>query len=120
MDTRFKNKLPSDAYLIKEIGPWAFSFSKSNCSIYVSTSEYHAGPLKLTRENLTELTDIMEKHRDEVEKNIVSELERHLASIIEKEGCQEAFKGSKIKLIMPSQSKSVEINSISKNEKLLA
>jgi len=103
MDTRFKNKLPSDAYRIKEIGPWVFSFSKSNCSLYVSTSEYHAGPLKLTRANSTELIDIIEKHRDEVEKDIVSELEIHLASIIEKEACQEAFKGSKIKLIMPGQ-----------------
>ena len=93
--------MPSDAYLIKQIGPWVFSFSKSNRSLYISTSEYHSGPLKLTRENLTELTDIIEKHRDEVEKDIVSELEIHLASIIEKEGCQEAFKGSKIKLIMP-------------------
>ncbi len=38
-----------------------------------------------------------------MEKDIVSELEIHLASIIEKEGYQEAFKGSKIKLIMPGQ-----------------
>jgi hypothetical protein len=103
MDTRFKKELPSDAYRIKEIGNWGFYFSKSTCSLYVSTSEYHAGPLKLSRENLTELTDIIEKHRDEMEKDIVSELEIHLASIIEKEGYKEAFKGSKIKLIMPGQ-----------------
>jgi hypothetical protein len=97
-----RNKLPSDAYRIKEIGPWAFSFSISNCSLYVSTLEYQAGPLKLTKENLIELIDVIEKHRDEVEKDIVSELEIHLASIIENRGCQEAFKGSKIKLIMPA------------------
>jgi hypothetical protein len=103
METIRKYELPSDAYLIKQIGPWVFSFSKSNCSLYISTSEYHAGPLKLTRENLTELTDIIEKHRDEVEKEIVSELEIHLASIIEKEEYKAVFKGSKIKLIMPGQ-----------------
>ena len=102
-DTLFKKELPPDACVIKHIGPWMFFFAKSNSSLYVLTSEYHAGPLKLTREDLSEFIGIIEKHRDEVEKNIVSELEIHLASILEKEGCQEAFKGSKIKLIMPGQ-----------------
>jgi hypothetical protein len=103
MDTRFKKELPSDAYHIKQIGPWVFFFSKSTCSLYISTSEYHSGPLKLTRENLTELTDIIDNHRDEMEKDIVSELEIHLSSIIEKEGYKEVFKGSKIKLIRPDK-----------------
>lgn len=102
-DTVFRNELPPDASVIKQIGPWEFFFSKSNSSLYVLTTDYHAGPLKLSREDLSEFIGIMEKHRDEVEKDIVSELEIHLASIIEKEGCQEAFKGSKIKLIMPGQ-----------------
>jgi hypothetical protein len=103
MDTRLRNKLPSDAYHIKEIGPWVVSFSKSNCSLYVSTSEYHAGPLKLTKENLIELIDIIEKHMDEMEKDIVRDLENHLATIIEKEEYKELFKGATIKLIVPGK-----------------
>ena len=103
MDTRLRNKLPSDAYRIKEIGPWAFSFSKSNCSLYVSTLEYEAGPLKLTKENLIELIDIIEKHMDEMEKDIVRDLENHLATILEKEEYKEIFKGATIKLIVPDK-----------------
>jgi hypothetical protein len=103
METRFKKEMPSDAYRIKEIGNWVFYFSKSTGSLYVSTSEYHSGPLKLTREIVTELGDIIDKHRDEMEKEIVSELEIHLASITEKKEYKEVFKGSKIKLIMPGQ-----------------
>jgi hypothetical protein len=102
-DTVFSKELPSDACIVKNIGPWEFFFSKSNCSLYISTSEYHAGPLELTRENLTELTDIVEKHRDEMEKDIVRDLEAHLASIIEKEKIKEIFRDAKVKLIPPGQ-----------------
>ena len=99
--TLFKKELPPDASVIKHIGPWMFLFSKSNSSLYVLTSEYHAGPLKLSWEDLSELIGIIEKNRDEMEKEIVRDLETHLTSIMEKEKSKEIFKGAKIKLILP-------------------
>jgi hypothetical protein len=102
-DTLFNNELPADASVIKQVGSWKFFFAKSNSSFYVVTTDYHTGPLKLSMEDLSEFIGIIEKHRDEMEKDIVRDLEDHLASIIENEKDKEIFKGTKIKLIIPEE-----------------
>ena len=102
-DALFRKELPPDASVIKKIDSWAITFSKSTSSLYVSTLEYHAGPLKLSMEQLTEFIGILEKHRDVMEKDIVKDLENHLATIIEKEEYKEIFKGATIKLIVPGK-----------------
>ncbi|MBM4147056.1 MAG: hypothetical protein FJ240_12440 [Nitrospira sp.] len=102
-DALFRNQLPADASVIKKIDSWAIFFSKSTSSLYVMTTEYHAGPLKLSMEELTELSGILKTHRDEMEKEIVKDLENHLANIVEKEEYKEFFNGSKIKLILPGE-----------------
>ena len=99
----FHKELPHDASVIKKIGSWDIFFSKSTSSLYVLTTDYHAGPLKLSMEQLSEFIGIFEKHRDEMEKDIVKDLENHLATIVEKEQYKEIFKRAKIKLIMPGQ-----------------
>ena len=102
-DTVCRNELPTDASIIKQIGPWEVFFSKSNSSLYVLTTDYHAGPLKLSIEDLSQFMGIMEKHRNEMEKDIVRDLEAHLSSIIENEKNKEIFRGTKVKLIVPGQ-----------------
>jgi|GEM_PF-3509463 len=102
-ETLLKKQLPPDASVIKKIDSWAIYFSKSKSSLYVMTTEYHAGPLKLSMEELTEFAGILETHRSEMEKNIVNELANHLASILEKEEYKELFKGATIKLIVPEK-----------------
>ena len=102
-DALFRKELPPDASVIKKIDSWAIYFSKSTSSLYVLATEYHAGPLKLSREDLSELMGIIEKNRDELEKEIITDLENHLATIIEKEEYKEIFKGATIKLIVPGK-----------------
>lgn len=102
-DALFRNQLPADASVIKKIDSWAIFFSKSTSSLYVMTTEYHAGPLKLSMEELTELSGILETHRAEMEKEIVENLEQHLASIIDNEKTKEIFRGAKVKLIPPGE-----------------
>jgi hypothetical protein len=102
-ETLIRNQLPTDASVIKKIDSWAIYFSKSESSIYLMTTEYHAGPLKLSMEELSELSGILETHRAEMEKEIVENLENHLATILEKEGYKELFKGAMIKLIVPEK-----------------
>ena len=102
-DTVLRKKLPPDASVIKKVGSWEFFFSKSTSSLYVVTTDYHAGPLQLSGEDLSEFIGIMEKHRDEMKKDIVKDLETHLASIIEKEKSKEIFRGTKVKLIIPGK-----------------
>ena len=102
-DALFRKELPPDASIIKKIDSWAIFFSKSTSSLYVLTTDYHAGPLKLSMEQLSEFIGIFEKHRDEMEKDIVRDLENHLATIIEKEEYKEIFKGATIKLIVPGK-----------------
>jgi uncharacterized protein Yka (UPF0111/DUF47 family) len=54
-------------------------------------------------EQLTEFIGILEKHKDEMEKDIVKDLENYLATLIEKEEYKEIFKGATIKLIVPNK-----------------
>ena len=52
-DVQFDVKLSEDARVIKQIGPWTFYISKSQNSLFLETTDYHTGPLKITETNLS-------------------------------------------------------------------
>jgi hypothetical protein len=47
--------------MIKEIDNWKLSISKSKRRIYIDTTEYHPFLLELSRDDLQELLDVMDK-----------------------------------------------------------
>ncbi len=50
-----------DEVTIKEIDTWKFSLSKSRERLYIDTTSYHPLKLGLSREDLQELLDTMDK-----------------------------------------------------------
>jgi hypothetical protein len=102
-DALLRKQMPSDASVIKRIDSWAIYFSNSTSSFYVMATEYHTGPLQLTKEDLLELTGIIEKQRNDLEKEIITDLENRLAKLLKKEEYKEIFKDATIKLIIPEK-----------------
>lgn len=94
-------EVPEDAVMIKRIGSWEFYFSKSDYSLFVVTTDYHSGPLKLSKDELFEFIGVIEKHKQDVEKDISKELEEYMDTVIEKGKDREIFRDAKIKLLLP-------------------
>ncbi len=69
--------LPEDARLIKTSGPWSFYFSNSNKALYVETGDYHAGPLKLTKDELLQYAIAIETWSEERERMVLNELKHN-------------------------------------------
>jgi len=63
-DIQFDFKLPEDTHIIKQIGPWRFSLSKLQNSLFIEVTDYHAGPLKLSKANLNELLEFVEQKEE--------------------------------------------------------
>lgn len=51
----YKSKIPDDAKIIKQIGAYEFYYSESQHSIFILTTDYHAGALKISKDDLLEL-----------------------------------------------------------------
>ena len=94
-------EVPEDALLIRRIGPWEFYFSKSDYSLFVVTTDYHSGPLKLSKDDLFEFMGVIEKHKEDVERDVTRELEEYMGTVIEKGKDRAIFKSAKIKLLLP-------------------
>jgi hypothetical protein len=45
-------KLPADAVLLEERGPWEIHYSVTERAVLVRTNDYHPGILKLTENDL--------------------------------------------------------------------
>jgi len=56
----YRSKLPSDAKKIKQIGAYEIYLSDSQRSIYFVTADYHAGALKISKDDLSELLKLVE------------------------------------------------------------
>ena len=54
-------RVPIHAQVVKEHEGWVFHLSQNDHSIYLETTDYHADPLRLTRENLHALIALIEK-----------------------------------------------------------
>ena len=54
-------RVPMNAQVVKEHEGWVFHLSQNDHSIYLETTDYHADPLRLTRENLHDLIALIEK-----------------------------------------------------------
>jgi len=54
-------QVPMNAQVVKEHEGWVFHLSQNDHSIYLETTDYHADPLRLTRENLHDLIALIEK-----------------------------------------------------------
>ena len=50
-------KLPADAVLLEERGPWEIHYSETEQAVLVKTNDYHPGILKLTENDLRSLAD---------------------------------------------------------------
>lgn len=56
-----RKKTVSDEEIIKIIDSWKFSISTSKRRMYIDTTEYHALPLELSRDDLQGLLDVMDE-----------------------------------------------------------
>lgn len=56
-----RGKTASDEEIMKVIDSWKFSISKSRKRMYIDTTEYHALPLELSRDDLQGLLDAMDE-----------------------------------------------------------
>lgn len=55
----FENKLPKDAFPIREADSWQILFSQNENALYIQTTDYHPAPLKLTQSQMIEIiTDL--------------------------------------------------------------
>lgn len=54
-------RVPINAQVVKEHEGWVFHLSQNDHSIYLETTDYHADPLSLSRENLHDLIALIEK-----------------------------------------------------------
>ncbi len=61
MFRRDREKTVSDTKTIKVIDSWKFSISKSRKRMYIDTTEYHAFPLELSRDDLQGVRDAMDQ-----------------------------------------------------------
>lgn len=69
-----KLKLPDNAVLVKQMGALEFYFSKTKHAFFVSVSDYHAGSIQLSRNDLVELLNIFDKQTAEKETALMSDL----------------------------------------------
>ena len=51
------SKLPEDAVLIEERGPWEIHYSASERAVLVKTNDYHPGILRLTEVDLRQFAE---------------------------------------------------------------
>jgi hypothetical protein len=72
----YKQELPPDAMLVKQIGSFVFYFSKMEHTFYIETADYHAGPVALARAEILGLLNIFDKQSAEKEKELISDLEQ--------------------------------------------
>ena len=54
-------KLPDDAILIEERGSWEIHYSGSERAVFVQTTDYHPGILKLTASDLSHFAKMAAK-----------------------------------------------------------
>lgn len=73
--TSYKPELPADAVLIKQIGSLFFYFSKSQHDVFIEISDYHAGPVKFARSEISDLLNIIDQKTEEKENDLIAELE---------------------------------------------
>ena len=99
-DTPSDFAVPEDAVMIKRVGPWEFHFSKADYSLFVVTTDYHSGPLKLSTDDLFEFIRVIEKHKQDLEQDITRELQEYMSIVIEKGKDREIFKDAKVKLLL--------------------
>ena len=71
------SSLPDDVVTIRQYGSWTVYFSQSSNSLFLATTDYHAGPLRLTKQDLLEFLTGLEKWSEEREKAVVSELKNN-------------------------------------------
>lgn len=72
----YKQEIPADAVLVKEIGSICFYFSKVKHEFYMETAEYHAGPVVLSRTDIVELLNIYDKQSKEKEEELITDIEQ--------------------------------------------
>ena len=98
------SNLPNDANTLKMVGDWGIYLSKTVDGIFVKTDDYHAGPLKLSREDLMGLVSAIDKSREEIRQEIISELETALKEILDKDKSREIFRDVRVKLELNGRS----------------
>lgn len=54
-------RIPAYAHVVREHEGWVFHLSQNDHSIYLETTDYHADPLRLTKENLHDLIALIER-----------------------------------------------------------
>jgi hypothetical protein len=52
--------MSKDEKIIKQLGDWKISASRSEQCLYLNTSSYHPFNLKLSRDDLSELLEILD------------------------------------------------------------
>lgn len=72
----YKQTLPADAVLVKQIGSFEFFFSKMEHNFYIETADYHAGPVAFGKAEILDLLNIFDQRSDEKEKELISDLEQ--------------------------------------------
>ena len=55
------HKIPKDSAIIFEQSPWVFYYSAKENAIFIETKDYHAKPLKITKQQVFELLIKIEK-----------------------------------------------------------
>jgi hypothetical protein len=71
-----KQELPPDAVMVKQIGPLAFYLSKEQDAFFITTEDYHSGPVKFSKTEMLELLSIFQQQTGEKEKELLAELEQ--------------------------------------------
>ena len=61
------HKIPEDSAIIFEQNPWVFYYSATENAIFIETKDYHAKPLKISKEQVFELLIKIEKVNRPVE-----------------------------------------------------
>ena len=72
----YKQELPADAALVKQIGSFGFYFSKMEHKVYIEIADYHAGHIAFARAEILDLLIIFDQQSEEKEKELISELEQ--------------------------------------------
>jgi len=93
-----ESELPEDSNTLQKVGDWSIYISKIDDCIFVKTDDYHAGPLKLSKEDLLKFVAAIDNSRKEIRQEIIAELETAFKEIIAKDKSREIFKGVKIQL----------------------
>ena len=62
----------ADLIPVKSTESWSISLSRKERCVYIATDDYHAGPLRLTRDELYELGRMMSRKSRKAKKGHVS------------------------------------------------